>query len=70
MKSLPHELLFTPGRSRRLEPTENSFSMECWREHNQNQQLQGMKLIFAKSELQPHVHSHAEAGQWIKRTID
>lgn len=41
-----------------------SFSMECWREHNQNQQLQGMKLIFAKSELQPRwVHSHAEAGQ-------
>lgn len=30
-----------------------SFSMEYWREHNQNQQLQGTKLLFAESELQP-----------------
>lgn len=27
--------------------------MEYWREHNQNQQLQGTKLLFAESELQP-----------------
>lgn len=45
--------------------------MECWREHNQNQQLQEMKLIFAMRELQPRVHPRTGAGDsWIERTID
>lgn len=79
MKSLPHELLFTPEGSWRPEPIGISLSLSPpplppslpsssppslspslrlspwnnWREHNQNQQLQGTKLIFAESELQP-----------------
>lgn len=54
-----------------LPPRSLSISMECWQEHNQNQQLQGTKLIFAKSELQPCVHPCAEAGDsWSERTID
>lgn len=45
--------------------------MECWREHNQNQQLQEMKLIFAVRDLQPRVHPCTGAGDsWIERTID
>lgn len=30
-----------------------SFSMECWREHNPNQQLRGTKLVFAKRSCSP-----------------
>lgn len=48
-----------------------SLSVECWRAHNQNQQLQETKLVFAKSELQRLVHPRAGAGDsWIERTID
>ncbi|XP_032210213.1 centrosomal protein of 57 kDa-like [Mustela erminea] len=40
------------------------FTAECWQEHNQIHQLQGTKIIFAKSELQPHVHPCTEPGPW------
>lgn len=47
-----------------------SFSIEFWQEHSQNQQLQGTKLLFAKSELQPHVHPRTEAGEcWVREQI-